>query len=129
MESLEAFYERYRAGMESMKDLKELDEFFGLPWMVITPDGQSFCHHTYEDLRAFTKTRFDSFAKDKLTRWTRRSYDAVTMGGHATLVSINWEVSNADSSIRRAWRHYYMTAKTPAGWKIVMASFQPGGEG
>ena len=42
MESLEAFYERYRAGMESMKDLKELDEFFGLPWMVITPDGQSF---------------------------------------------------------------------------------------
>lgn len=128
METLEAFYERYRAGMESVRDLKELDGFFALPWMVITPDGRSFCHHTYEDLRAFTKTRFDSFAADKLTRWVRRSFDAVTLGASTTLVSINWELSRDDGSLRRAWRHYYMTAKTPDGWKIVMASFQPGGE-
>lgn len=134
METLEVFYERYRAGMESMRDLKELDEFFGLPWMVTTPDGQSFCQHNYEDLRAFTRTRFDSFAADKLTKWTRRSFDAVTLGTNTTLVSINWEVARDDGSPRRAWRHYYMTAKTPragrSSWlrSSLVASRAPGGQ-
>lgn len=126
MEPLEDFFERYRKGMEKMADLAELDSFFGLPWMVITPDGKTACHHSMEDLRNFTKTRFDSFAQDKLVRWTRRSYDAITIGAATTLVSINWEVSQADGPLTRAWRHYYMVVKTPQTWKIVMASFQPG---
>ena len=48
METLEAFYERYRAGMESVRDLQELDQFFGLPWMVITPDGEIAIRQTHE---------------------------------------------------------------------------------
>src|SRR5688572_23945582 len=126
MESLEQFFERYRAGIEKMTDLAELDTFFGLPWMVITPDGTTSCHHSFEDLRRFTQTRFDSFAEDRLVRWTRRSFDAITLGASTNLVSINWEVAQADGPLSRAWRHYYMVSKLPEGWKIVMASFQPG---
>ena len=128
METLEVFFERYRSTMETMSDLTELDDFFGLPWMVVSPEGIPACHHTMQDLRNFTRTRFDSFAQDRLVRWKRRSYDAITMGAATTLVSINWEVSQADGPLARAWRHYYMVVKAPEGWKIVMASFQPGGE-
>ena len=92
--------------------------------MVITPDGAVACYHTMEEVRSFTQTRFDMFWKDKLVHWQRRSYDIITLGPAATVVSINWEVRQDDGPMMRAWRHYYTVVRGPQGWKIVNALFQ-----
>jgi hypothetical protein len=130
METPREFVERYRSNWEQVmngrSDVASMTGFFNVPCLMIGADGAISHYSTPESIQSFNQSRLEAFSAGGATRASLRGCDVTTLGGHCTLAVVNWELSRADGSVERAWRHYYNLLRKPDGWRILFSTFQVG---
>lgn len=130
METPREFVERYRSGWESVmggrSGIATMTPFFNIPCLMIGAEGTVALYTTPQQIQSFNQSRLDAFNAGGATRARVCGFDSMTLGNHATLAVVNWELSRNDGSVERAWRHYYNLVQATDGWRIVLSAFQAG---
>jgi hypothetical protein len=130
MEAPRDFVERYRAAWEQVMSgnasIESMTPFFHTPYIMIGAEGALSQFATPQEISSFNQSRLEVFRAGGAEKARLRGCDVTTLGAHCALAVVNWELSRADNSIERAWRHYYNLLHTKDGWKIVLSAFQTG---
>ena len=130
METPREFVARYRSAWESVmgggSGIATMTPFFNIPCLMIGAEGTVTLYTTQQQIQSFNQSRLDAFNSGGATRARVCGFDSMTLGNHATLAVVNWELSRHDGSLERAWRHYYNLVQCTDGWRIVLSAFQAG---
>ncbi len=108
--------------------LDALDRFFHVPCFMVSLDGQMTLYASQPEITNFNQTRLDAFRTGGVQNASLRAVDLFSQGQHLSLAVVNWELTKADGSLERAWRHYYTILDNGdiAAPTIVVSAFQTG---
>ena len=130
MTEIHQLIERYRATWEGVirgdLPLAALDGFFHIPCFMVSIDGAMTLYAQSADIRAFNQSRLDAFRGGGVRNAMLRGVDLQSQGPHVALATVNWELSRADGSLERAWRHYYTVLTGAGAPAFVVSAFQTG---
>jgi hypothetical protein len=130
MESPRDFVEKYRSAWEQVMNRRSgiatMTPFFNIPCLMVGAEGAVTQYTTPQQVQSFNQSRLEAFNAGGATRARVLGCDAMTLGNHAALAVVNWELSRNDGSIERAWRHYYNLVQTADGWRILLSAFHAG---
>ena len=87
--------------------LAALDRYFNVPCFMVSLEGVMTPYATQAQITAFNQTRLDAFRAGDVHTASLRAVDVLSQGPHVDLAIVNWELTRADGSLERAWRHYY----------------------
>ncbi len=100
--------------------------FFNFPCFMVSIEGAMKLYASKSEITQFNQSRLDAFTDGGVQNALLRAVDVQSQGQILSLVTVNWELTRADSSLERAWRHYYtILAGTPYP-TIVISAFQLG---
>lgn len=132
MQSARQLVSDYRQTWENViqgdAPLEELDRFFNVPCFMVSLDGQMTLYASQAEVTDFNQTRLDAFRAGGVRNASLRAVDLSSQGQHLNLAVVNWELTRADGSLERAWRHYYtiLDNGVNAAPTIVVSAFQTG---
>lgn len=123
---IEAYRRTWEAVINGAERVDALAHFFNVPCTMLSAGGVLSHFSDVGQIRAFNQSRLAAFTEGGAAKAVLRGVDISTLGDHAALVLVNWELYRSDGSMERAWRHYYSVVRTEADWKILLSTFQIG---
>ena len=130
MDAARQLIEDYRSTWENVirgdLPLSALDGFFNLPCFMVSVDGAMKLYTSKSEVTEFNQSRLDAFVGGGAQNATLRAVDVQSQGQHLSLATVNWELTRADGSLERAWRHYYTILAGAPKPTIVISAFQVG---
>lgn len=130
MDPVRQFIEDYRSCWENIirgdLALSALDGFFNVPCFMVAADGSMKLYTSKSDVTEFNQSRLDAFVGGDVRNASLRAVDVQSQGLHLSLATVNWELTKADGSLERAWRHYYTILAGAPKPTIVISAFQLG---
>ena len=93
---------------------------------MVSVDGAMKLFTSKSELTDFNQTRLDAFVDGGARNATIRAVDVQSQGQHLSLATVNWDLTRADGSLERAWRHYYTILAGAPKPTIVISAFQIG---
>lgn len=130
MRAAEKLISDYRATWEQVirdhAPVTKLDRFFNLPCLMVSLDGEPELYQSRDRITAFNRSRLDAFRAGGVQNAALRGVDMTNQGPHLTLAVVNWELTRADGSLERAWRHYYTILERADAPTIMVSAFQTG---
>lgn len=130
MDRVRQLIEDYRSCWESVIQgdlaLSALDGFFNVPCFMVLVDGSMKLYTSTAEVTEFNQSRLDVFLGGRVQNASLRAVDVQSQGQHLSLATVNWELTRADGSLERAWRHYYTILASAPKPTIVISAFQLG---
>lgn len=130
MDAVRHLIEDYRSCWEHVirgeQSLSALDGFFNIPCFMVSIDGSMTLYTSQSEVTEFNQSRRDAFVEGHVQNATLRAVDVQSQGQNLHLATVNWELTKADGSLERAWRHYYTILVGTPSPTIVISAFQLG---
>lgn len=122
------YSDSWQAVIRNEAPLPELDRYFNVPCFMVSLNGAMKLYASRSEITAFNQSRLDAFRAGNVHNASLRAVDVLSQGAYLTLAIVNWELTRADGSLEKAWRHYYtiLAGENGAAPMIVISAFQIG---
>jgi hypothetical protein len=120
-----AFFNLYNEAFLSF-DGKQVAALYYAPTVTMRGDGSIHCLQSREDLASFFQGVIDTYRKDGYADSNLKGFEVLPIGDLSALATMDWEMLRQDRSLIRRWRQSYNVVRTPAGWRILVATFHVG---
>jgi hypothetical protein len=117
-----ALFEEYSEAFASF-DGKQVAMLYYIPTITMRGDGSIHCLRSDKELAVFFQGVIDTYRRDGYIGSNIKNFEVLPIGDLSALATMDWEMLRQDKSLIRRWRQSYNVVRTPAGWRILVATF------
>lgn len=92
------------------------------PYLAMHTAGRYDLLATTDEIGAYFQRVVDQYRGDGCTACRHRGLQVVTLGAHAMLATVSWDLLDPAGAILSSWRESYNLVRTPQGLRIFAST-------
>lgn len=116
------FFKHYGEVFDS-GDMQAFSTLFVEPFVSVRADGTVVSMPTHSVAESFFTLALRAWQKEGNRYFNAKDHEITPIGSNSLLVTLTWELLDAERKIIREWRQSYNLLKVSSDWKVLASIF------